>query len=149
MNGASPTRSHYLSTDRHTHEAWGGIPSSVHWQFQSSQISKKYKYINKRKINLINKINFKHTQYKIKTKNYQSEFYFHGGFMYMITWKVIINRISEIPSWPLVAWPPMIYKNASNGILSHVGLKIYNEHMRSMVFAMFFRFLTVILQKRV
>lgn len=70
MNGASPTRSHYLSTDRHTHEAWGGIPSSVHWQFQWSQISKKYKYINKKKINLINKINFKHTQYKIKKKKW-------------------------------------------------------------------------------
>lgn len=142
----------------HTRDEWGQpdqVPLPQHGQAHSRSLRRYSKLrplaisikSNKQKINLINKINFKHTQYKIKTKNYQSEFYFHGGFMYMITWKVIINRISEIPSWPLVAWPPMIYKNASNGILSHVGLKIYNEHMRSMVFAMFFRFLTVILNK--
>lgn len=64
-----------------------------------------------------------------------------------ITGKVIINRISEIPSWPLVARPPMIYKNASYGFLSHVGLKIYDEHKRALVFVMFFRFITVFLQK--
>lgn len=46
---------------------------------------------------------------------------------YMITWEVIVNRISEIRSWPLVARPPMIYKNTSYGILSHVCLKIYDE----------------------